>query len=141
MPPNALLNASSRYLKQHAHNPIHWQRWEPFVLTQAQQQDKLIFLSIGYAACHWCHVMAREAFSDAEIAALLNAHFICIKVDREERPDVDQLYMTAVQAMGIPGGWPLNVFLMPNQQPFYGLTYASISSFKGLLKSIIQAFQ
>ena len=121
--PNALAHETSPYLLQHAGNPVDWRPWGPEALEHARVHDLPILVSIGYAACHWCHVMERESFEDAETAALMNEHFVCIKVDREERPDVDALYMEAVQVMTGQGGWPLNVFLTPGQVPFYGGTY------------------
>lgn len=121
--PNRLATASSPYLLQHAHNPVDWYPWGPEALERAQQEEKVIFLSVGYATCHWCHVMERECFEDPQIAQYLNTHFIAIKVDREERPDVDQVYMTALQALSGSGGWPMNLFLLPNRQPFFGGTY------------------
>ena len=120
---NRLINETSPYLLQHAHNPVDWYPWGEEALRQAKEEDKPILVSIGYAACHWCHVMERESFENGEVAALMNQHFINIKVDREERPDVDHLYMDAVQAMTGSGGWPLNVFLTPDGRPFYGGTY------------------
>ena len=120
---NELATESSPYLLQHAHNPVHWQAWSPQVLLTAQQQDKPILVSIGYSACHWCHVMERESFENEATAAIMNAHFINIKIDREERPDLDHIFMDAVQAMSGSGGWPLNVFLTPEGKPFYGGTY------------------
>jgi hypothetical protein len=122
-PANQLAGESSPYLLQHAHNPVHWYPWGDEALTRAKREDKMIFLSVGYAACHWCHVMERESFVDPEIAALLNERFVCIKVDREERPDVDQIYMTAVQMISGNGGWPMSVFLLPDARPFWGGTY------------------
>jgi len=139
--PNALILTNSPYLLQHAYNPIYWYPWGEEALRKAQQEDKPILLSIGYAACHWCHVMAQETFEDPEVAAIMNQHFVCIKVDREERPDVDQVYVEAVQAMGLQAGWPLHVFLLPNQQPFYGGTYFSNPAWKGLLFQIAIAFE
>jgi uncharacterized protein YyaL (SSP411 family) len=121
--PNYLANATSPYLLQHAENPVEWYPWCPEALERARADDKPIFLSIGYAACHWCHVMAHESFEDPSTAAILNQHFICIKVDREERPDIDSIYMSAVVAMTGQGGWPLSVFLTPDGQPFFGGTY------------------
>jgi hypothetical protein len=138
--PNALINATSPYLLQHAYNPVAWQEWGPGALQQAVQEDKPILISIGYSSCHWCHVMERESFEDEDLAALMNAYFICIKVDREERPDLDQVYMEAVQAMGINGGWPLNVFLTPQQKPFYGGTYFPPKAWANVLTQIRQAF-
>jgi uncharacterized protein YyaL (SSP411 family) len=121
--PNRLAGETSPYLLQHAHNPVDWYPWGPEALTRAKDEDKPIFLSIGYAACHWCHVMERESFEDAATAADLNRDFVAVKVDREERPDLDQVYMAAVQAMTGGGGWPMSVFLTPDGKPFYGGTY------------------
>ena len=120
---NELANASSPYLLQHAENPVHWRQWSKAALVEAEQLNKPILLSIGYAACHWCHVMAHESFENPEIAALMNELFVNIKVDREERPDIDQIYMAAVHAMGEQGGWPLTIFLTPQGKPFWGGTY------------------
>jgi uncharacterized protein YyaL (SSP411 family) len=120
---NKLKDSTSPYLLQHAENPVDWHPWGSEALEAASDQDKPIFLSIGYAACHWCHVMAHESFEDAETAALMNEHFVNIKVDREERPDIDSLYMDAVVAMTGQGGWPMSVFLAPDGRPFYGGTY------------------
>ena len=120
---NRLQHETSPYLLQHAQNPVDWYPWGPEALQRAKQEDKPIFLSIGYSACHWCHVMEHESFENAEIARQLNEHFVCIKVDREERPDLDQIYMTAVQMMTGRGGWPMSVFLTPDLQPFFGGTY------------------
>ena len=121
--PNQLANETSPYLLQHANNPVQWHPWGEAALARARAEDKPIFLSIGYSACHWCHVMEHESFENAEIAAALNAHFISIKVDREERPDLDQIYMNAVQLLTGRGGWPMSVFLTPDLRPFYGGTY------------------
>ncbi len=120
---NRLAGETSPYLLQHAHNPVDWYPWGDEALARAKNENKPIFLSIGYSACHWCHVMERESFEDPEVAEVLNASFISIKVDREERPDLDEIYMTAVQLMTGSGGWPLNVFLTPDLKPFYGGTY------------------
>jgi uncharacterized protein YyaL (SSP411 family) len=120
---NRLADETSPYLLQHAHNPVNWYPWGEEALALAREQDKPLFVSIGYSSCHWCHVMERESFEDEATAAILNEHFIAIKVDREERPDIDAIYMTAVQAMTGSGGWPLNVFLTPELKPFYGGTY------------------
>ena len=120
---NRLIDSTSPYLLQHAHNPVDWYPWGEEALGRARAEQKPIFLSIGYSACHWCHVMAHESFESETIADLLNAHFISIKVDREERPDLDALYMSAVQAMTGSGGWPMSVFLTPDLEPFYGGTY------------------
>ena len=121
--PNHLASETSPYLLQHAENPVDWFPWGPEALQKAEKEDKPIFLSIGYSACHWCHVMERESFSNAETAARLNENFVCIKVDREERPDLDAVYMQAVTAMTGRGGWPLSVWLTPKGTPFYGGTY------------------
>ncbi|MDD9995400.1 MAG: thioredoxin domain-containing protein, partial [Dehalococcoidia bacterium] len=121
--PNRLAAESSPYLLQHKDNPVDWFPWGKEALEEARRQDKPILLSIGYSACHWCHVMERESFEDDDIAAQMNRNFISIKVDREERPDIDSIYMTAVQALAGHGRWPLTVFLMPDGRPFYGGTY------------------
>jgi uncharacterized protein len=121
--PNALAQETSPYLRQHAENPVDWLPWGPQALKRAQEEDKPLLVSIGYSACHWCHVMERESFEDPDTAKLMNECFVCVKVDREERPDIDALYMEAVQGMTGHGGWPLNVFLTPEQLPFYGGTY------------------
>ncbi|HEY2719263.1 MAG TPA: thioredoxin domain-containing protein, partial [Solirubrobacteraceae bacterium] len=121
--PNALAQETSPYLRQHAANPVDWLPWGAEALRRAVELDKPLLVSIGYSSCHWCHVMERESFEDTQTAALMNEEFICVKVDREERPDVDALYMEAVQSMTGHGGWPLNVFLTPEQLPFYGGTY------------------
>jgi uncharacterized protein YyaL (SSP411 family) len=120
---NRLAQEKSPYLLQHAGNPVDWYPWGDEAFARARAEDKPIFLSIGYSTCHWCHVMERESFENEDVAAVLNAHFVPIKVDREERPDVDRLYMTAMQALGQGGGWPLNVFLTPELEPFWGGTY------------------
>ena len=138
---NRLANSQSPYLLQHAHNPVDWYPWGPEALKKAEAENKPILVSIGYSACHWCHVMERESFEDELTAELMNAHFVCIKIDREERPDLDNIYMDAVQAMGLQGGWPLNVFLMPNQKPFYGGTYFKNEQWTRLLANIADAFK
>src|SRR5262245_54537925 len=120
---NHLENEKSPFLRQHAHNPIDWYPWGDEAFAKARREDKPIFLSIGYSTCHWCHVMARESFENEDVARLLNTNFVCIQVDREERPDVDRTYMAFVQALTGGGGWPLNVFLTPDLRPFYGGTY------------------
>ena len=120
---NALADETSPYLLQHRDNPVDWLPWGEQALARARERDRPLLVSIGYSACHWCHVMERESFEDPEIAALMNEHFVCVKVDREERPDVDAIYMEAVQAMTGHGGWPLNVFVTPEQVPFYAGTY------------------
>ena len=120
---NRLSRESSPYLLQHASNPVEWYPWAEEALERARVEDKPIFLSIGYAACHWCHVMERESFEDERIAQLMNDAFVCIKVDREERPDLDDIYMAATIAMTGHGGWPMTVFLTPSQEPFFAGTY------------------
>jgi len=141
--PNQLKNASSPYLRQHQDNPVNWYPWSEEALEKAKFENKPIFLSIGYAACHWCHVMAHESFEDPYTASILNQHFISIKVDREERPDLDDIYMRAVVALTGQGGWPMSVFLTPDLEPFYGGTYFpphpsyGMPSFTQLLKSVI----
>ena len=133
---NRLIHSTSPYLLQHAYNPVDWFEWGSDALEKAKREDKPILVSIGYSSCHWCHVMERECFEKESIADVMNEFFICIKVDREERPDVDQIYMEAVQAMGINGGWPLNVFLTPDQKPFYGGTYFPPQHWTELLNNI-----
>ncbi|SFR33041.1 hypothetical protein SAMN04490243_0601 [Robiginitalea myxolifaciens] len=121
--PNALIGETSAYLLQHAYNPVNWLPWKPESLNKAAAEDKLLLISIGYAACHWCHVMEAECFEDAQVAALMNRAFVPVKVDREERPDVDQIYMDALQLMTGSGGWPLNIVALPDGRPFWGATY------------------
>jgi len=143
---NRLVHESSPYLRQHAHNPVDWYSWGTEALERARQLDRPIFLSIGYSACHWCHVMEHESFEDPEVAAILNEHFVSIKVDREERPDLDHIYMTAVQLLTGHGGWPMSVFLTPDLKPFYGGTYfppddrQGLPSFKRLLAALVDAW-
>src|SRR5512134_2146150 len=121
---NRLAQETSPYLKQHAHNPVDWYAWGPEALEAARREDRPILLSIGYSACHWCHVMEHESFSDEAVARLMNRDFVCIKVDREERPDLDQVYQLAHQLMTRrAGGWPLTMFLLPDGRPFYAGTY------------------
>ena len=145
--PNRLLKAASPYLRQHAYNPVDWYPWGPEALERARREDKPIFLSIGYSTCHWCHVMAHECFENDVIAALLNEHFVCIKVDREERPDLDEVYMNVVTALTGRGGWPLSVFLTPDLKPFYGGTYfppedrGGLPGFPRLILALDQAFR
>jgi len=143
---NRLAEETSPYLLQHANNPVDWFPWGPEALERARQEDKPILLSIGYAACHWCHVMERESFEDDEIAALMNEFYVCIKVDREERPDIDDIYMTAVQMMSGHGGWPLTVFLTPGLKPYFGGTYfppddrVNMPGFRRVLAAVRQSF-
>jgi hypothetical protein len=144
---NRLIDETSPYLRQHAHNPVDWYPWGEEALTMARIENKPIFLSIGYSACHWCHVLSHESFDDFETAALMNELFINIKVDREERPDLDSIYMDAVQAMTGSGGWPMSVFLTPQGEPFYGGTYYppepryGLPSFRQVLQSVAEAYR
>jgi uncharacterized protein len=144
--PNRLIDETSPYLLQHAHNPVDWYPWGPEALERARAEDKPILLSVGYAACHWCHVMAHESFEDAETAAQMNEQFVCVKVDREERPDLDGIYMDAVQAMTGHGGWPMTVFLTPEGGPFYAGTYypkvdrPGMPSFRRVLAAVADAW-
>ena len=143
---NKLIDETSPYLLQHAHNPVNWFPWGDEALQSSKKENKPILVSIGYSACHWCHVMERESFEDEETASLMNKHFINIKIDREERPDLDHIYMDAVQAMTGSGGWPLNVFLTPDAKPFYGGTYFppkrafNRPSWQEVLLGVIEAF-
>ncbi|MEO0403500.1 MAG: thioredoxin domain-containing protein [Bacteroidota bacterium] len=134
---NALINESSPYLLQHAHNPVDWHPWSNEALELAEKEDKLLLVSVGYSACHWCHVMEHETFEDSTVAAYMNQHFISIKVDREERPDVDQVYMDAVQIMTQSGGWPLNCFALADGKPIYGGTYFQKDAWMEVLKSLV----
>jgi uncharacterized protein YyaL (SSP411 family) len=142
-----LINETSPYLLQHAHNPVDWYPWGPEALARAKGEDKPILLSVGYSACHWCHVMEHESFENKVIAAQMNENFVCIKVDREERPDLDSIYMTAVQAMTGRGGWPMTVFLTPDGKPFYGGTYyppedrMGMPGFPRVLKAVSDAYR
>src|SRR4051812_20377725 len=143
---NRLARETSPYLLLHAHNPVDWYPWGPEAFAKAKAENKPIFLSVGYSSCYWCHVMERECFSDPAIAREMNEKFVCVKVDREERPDVDQLYMVAVQAFGGGGGWPMSVFLVPDGRPFFGGTYFppkerdGIPSFPQVLKGVADAW-
>ena len=145
--PNRLADARSPYLLQHKDNPVDWYPWGDEALQRAKKEDMPIFLSVGYAACHWCHVMEHESFENPEIAALLNENFVCIKVDREERPDIDQIYMNAVQMMTGSGGWPMSVFLTPDRRPFYAGTYwppaarAGMPGFPQVVTAVADAWQ
>ena len=144
---NHLANEISPYLLQHADNPVDWYPWGEEALQKAKAEDRPIFLSIGYSACHWCHVMAHESFEDERVADVLNKNFVSIKVDREERPDLDLIYMSAVQAMTGRGGWPMSVFLTPAGEPFYGGTYFpptpryGMPAFTDVLLSVSDAWQ
>lgn len=137
---NRLQKETSPYLLQHAQNPVDWFAWGEEALQKAKTENKPILVSIGYSACHWCHVMEHECFEQEEVAEVMNQYFVCIKIDREERPDIDAIYMDAVQAMGVHGGWPLNVFLMPDGKPFYGGTYFPKENWMQLLKSVNNGF-
>jgi uncharacterized protein YyaL (SSP411 family) len=145
--PNRLAQETSPYLLQHKDNPVDWYPWGPEALERARAEDRPILLSVGYSACHWCHVMERESFEDPQTAAYMNEHFVCVKVDREERPDVDAIYMEAVQAISGQGGWPMTVFLDPDGVPFYGGTYfppdtsRGIPSFQMVMEAVIDAFE
>ena len=144
--PNRLIDETSPYLLQHAENPVDWYPWGDEALHKAKEEDKPILVSIGYSACHWCHVMEKESFENEETAALMNVNFINIKIDREERPDLDHIYMDAVQTMTGSGGWPLNVFLTPDAKPFFGGTYfppqraSNRSSWREVLLAVANAF-
>src|SRR3989338_3178754 len=144
---NRLIHEKSPYLLQHAHNPVDWYSWAAEAFAKAKKEDKPIFLSIGYSTCHWCHVMEHESFENEEIAQVLNEHFVPVKVDREERPDLDNVYMTVVTALTGSGGWPLSVFLSPDKKPFYGGTYFppqarwGAPGFKDVLLSIHNSWQ
>jgi uncharacterized protein YyaL (SSP411 family) len=138
---NSLINESSPYLLQHAHNPVNWMPWGDEAFEQAKKENKLVLISIGYSSCHWCHVMEHESFENEAIAKVMNDHFICIKVDREERPDVDQVYMTAVQLMTKQGGWPLNCFTLPNGKPIYGGTYFPAAKWVDVLEKLDETYQ
>jgi uncharacterized protein len=145
--PNRLARETSPYLLQHRDNPVDWYPWGPEALARAREEDRPILLSVGYSACHWCHVMERESFEDPETAAYMNEHFVNVKVDREERPDVDALYMEAVQAMTGQGGWPMTVFCDPDGVPFYGGTYfppddgRGMPSFRMVMEAVVEAFE
>jgi uncharacterized protein YyaL (SSP411 family) len=140
-PGNTLGEATSPYLRQHADNPVHWRQWTPEALAEAAERDQPILLSVGYAACHWCHVMAHESFEDDDVAAAMNAGFVCIKVDREERPDIDAVYMNATVALTGQGGWPMTCFLTPDGRPFFCGTYYPKPNFLQLLAAISDTWQ
>ena len=147
MSKNRLARETSPYLLQHKDNPVHWWPWGPEALAEAKRMDKPILLSVGYAACHWCHVMAHESFEDEATAAVMNELFVNIKVDREERPDIDAVYMGALIRMGEPGGWPLTMFLDSEGRPFWGGTYFPDTtrwgkpSFQTVLRSIARTYR
>jgi uncharacterized protein YyaL (SSP411 family) len=144
---NRLAQETSPYLLQHKDNPVDWYPWGEEALEKAREEDRPILLSVGYSACHWCHVMERESFEDEATAEIMNKHFVNVKVDREERPDIDSIYMSAVQAMTRHGGWPMTVFMTPDGAPFYGGTYfppvpsRGMPSFKQLLTSLADAYE
>jgi hypothetical protein len=137
---NQLADAKSPYLRQHADNPVHWREWGPEALEKAQKENKPLLISIGYAACHWCHVMGHESFMDSSVAKLMNENFIPIKIDREERPDIDQIYMNAVQLISGSGGWPLNAFALPDGRPFFAGTYYPKDQWKQVLKQMADVY-
>ena len=149
--PNRLAKEASPYLRQHAHNPVDWYPWGEEAFKKAKAEKKLVFLSIGYSACHWCHVMEKESFSNAVIAKILNDNFVCIKVDREERPDIDHAYLTSLNVLGQRGGWPLSMFLLPDAKPFFGGTYwpafdkevqgQNMRGFKSVLEGILNVYK
>src|ERR1051326_262261 len=147
MPDNRLVHEKSPYLQQHAHNPVDWYPWGAEAFDKARREDKPIFLSVGYSTCHWCHVMEHESFENDDVAEVLNRNFVPIKVDREERPDVDRIYMTFVQASTGSGGWPMAVFLTPDLKPFFGGTYFPPDNrygrpgFKAILEHLAVAWQ
>jgi uncharacterized protein YyaL (SSP411 family) len=138
---NRLAQETSPYLRQHADNPVYWQPWDDEAMARARDEDKPILLSVGYSACHWCHVMAHESFEDPATAAVMNDGFVCIKVDREERPDIDAIYMEAVQAIAGSGGWPMTVFLLPDGRPFFGGTYFPRDRFVDLMGRVTEAWR
>jgi uncharacterized protein YyaL (SSP411 family) len=138
---NRLANSASPYLLQHAHNPVDWYPWGAEALQKARDENKLLLVSIGYSACHWCHVMEHESFEDEQVAAVMNEYFVCVKVDREERPDVDQIYMSAVQLMTGRGGWPLNCICLPDQRPIYGGTYFRKNDWVSLLFNLADFYK
>ncbi len=145
---NRLAKESSPYLLQHAHNPVDWFPWGEEAFEKAKKEGKLVFLSVGYSSCHWCHVMEKESFDNEEVAKILNDHFVCIKVDREERPDIDQIYLAALSAMKRGGGWPMSLFLTAEGKPVFGGTYwpredrkegeETLSGFKSILKAVYE---
>ncbi|NER09479.1 hypothetical protein SAMN06265375_1011016 [Muriicola jejuensis] len=138
---NSLIRETSPYLLQHAHNPVDWHAWDPKTLEIAQRENKLLLISIGYAACHWCHVMEHECFEDEEVAKVMNGNFVNIKIDREERPDIDHIYMDALQMMTGSGGWPLNIVALPDGRPFWGATYVKKDSWISVLKQLAALYE
>src|SRR6266446_5344875 len=144
---NRLIHETSPYLLQHAHNPVEWFPWGAEAFEKARAENKPVVLSIGYSACHWCHVMEHESFEDERIAAVMNEHFVSIKVDREERPDLDHIYQNVIQMLSGQGGWPLTMFLTPDQEPFYGGTYFppapryNLPGFPDVLRGVVEAYR
>ncbi|MDP2682916.1 MAG: DUF255 domain-containing protein [Deltaproteobacteria bacterium] len=138
---NHLIQESSPYLLQHAHNPVDWYPWSNEAFEKAKKENKLVLVSIGYSSCHWCHVMEKESFEDEETAKLMNENFVCIKVDREERPNIDMTYMAAVQIMTNSGGWPLNCFTLLDGRPFYGGTYFPNAQWKQVLIKLSELYK
>ena len=138
---NHLLNETSPYLLQHVHNPVDWYPWGEEALKKAKEENKLILISIGYSACHWCHVMEKESFEDIEVAKVMNENFVCIKIDREERPDIDQIYMNAVHIMRQRGGWPLNCIALPDGRPIWGGTYFRKDDWVREIKKVANLYQ
>jgi uncharacterized protein YyaL (SSP411 family) len=139
--PNALIHANSPYLLQHAYNPVAWEEWSNDTWQSAKSENKLVLVSIGYSTCHWCHVMEHESFEDFETAEIMNHHLISIKVDREERPDIDMVYMDACQIMTGRGGWPLNVVCLPNMQPIYAGTYFPKEQWKQIIEELAKVYR
>ena len=139
--PNLLAKESSLYLRQHAHQSVNWMPWGCDAFEKADQEDKPILVSIGYSSCHWCKVMSEESFEDDYISSIMNRHFICIKVDREERPDVDQTYMDAVRLFNQTAGWPLHAFCLPDGKPFWGGTYFQKEDWKDQIIQIANAYE
>lgn len=138
---NALIHESSPYLLMHAHNPVNWYPWSKEALAKAKKENKLLIISIGYSSCHWCHVMEKQSYSDTSVAHFMNAHFVSVKVDREERPDIDQIYMNASQLLTGSGGWPLNAFALPDGKPFYSVTYLPKAQWLDLLHQIVKIYK
>src|SRR5688500_13194696 len=138
---NRLVNSSSPYLKEHADNPVDWYEWGPEALQKAKKENKPLIISIGYASCHWCHVMEEESFMDTAVARIMNRDFVCIKIDREERPDVDQIYIQASQLISGNAGWPMNAFALPDGKPFYAVTYLPKQQWTTLLKQVIEVYR
>ena len=137
---NRLSNSSSPYLREHADNPVDWYEWGEEALAKAQKEDKPVIISVGYSACHWCHVMEEESFMDSAVASIMNKDFISIKVDREERPDIDKVYMDAAQLLNGSAGWPLNVITLPDGRPFVAGTYFTTDQWKNLLIQVAKAY-